>query len=80
MTFFSGGVETNLSLCEGSNFLLGSSVMIESESFLGREIEVDRMRPEMKLLQVWWSIDLVFVWVVVEMDSVSGCGPRIAWF
>ena len=37
------------------------------------------MRAEIDSFLVWWSIDLVFVWVV-EINLVFRCGPQIAWF
>ena len=38
---------------------------------------MDRVRAEINLFQVWWSIDLVIASVVVvEIDSVFGCGPQ----
>ena len=77
---FSSGVEINLIFLWGIEFdlvlVLGSKV-----TFFVRGIEIDRVRAEINLFWVWWSIDLVFVWVVlVEIDSVLGYGPQIAWF
>ena len=45
-------------------------------------VGIDSVRADIHLFWVWWSIDLVFVRVVVvvEIDSVFGYGPQLAWF
>ena len=48
--------------------------------FLFVWIETDRVRAEINLFWVWWSIDLVLAWMMVEIGSVFRCGPQIAWF
>ena len=60
---------------------LDFGVGIESDLFFVRGVEIDSGQAELNLFWVLWSIDLVFVWVVVvEIASVFGCGPQIAWF
>ena len=44
-------------------------VGIEIELFFVRGVEIDRVRVEIELFSVWWSMDLVFVWVV-EIDLI----------
>ena len=46
-----------------------------------RGIEIYRVRAEVNLFKVLWSIDLVFVWVVVvEIDSVLDAGRKTLRF
>ena len=46
-----------------------------------RGIEINCVRVELSFFQVVLSTDVVFVFVVVvEIDSVFGCGPQIVWF
>ena len=43
--------------------------------------EIDRVRAEINVFWVWWSIDLVFAWVVVvEIGSIFRWGAQIACF
>ena len=68
-------VAPKLDFCVRDRIWLGFSVRIESDLFFARGIEIDRVRAEISFFWVWWSIELVFVWVVVvEIDSVCwGC-------
>ena len=57
-----------IDFCVGDRMWL-RGVGIEIELFFVRGVEIDRVRVEIELFSVWWSMDLVFVWVV-EIDLI----------
>ena len=66
---FSGGVEICF-IFVADWICLRYSVGIEINLFFGRGVEIDCVKAEIDLLLVWWSIRLVFLWVV-EIDLMS---------
>ena len=75
---FSGGVGINFDFRVGDRIWLGFSVGIGVD-FFWAGVGIVSVRAEIDLFLVWWSIDSVFVRVVV-IDLVFGCGPQIACF
>ena len=57
-----------IDFCVGDRMWL-RGVGIEIELFFVRGVEIDRVRVEIELFSVWWSMDLVFVWLV-EIDLI----------
>ena len=78
---FSTGVEISLVFVWGVEFDLVSVLESKVICFFVRGIEIDRVRAEINLVLVWWSMGLFFVWVVVvEIDSIYNAGRKSLGF
>ena len=67
-----------IDFCVGDRMWL-RGVGIEIELFFVRGVEIDRVRVEIELFSVWWSMDLVFVWVV-EIDLILDASRKSLYF
>ena len=67
-----------IDFCVGDRMWL-RGVGIEIELFFVRGVEIDRVRVEIELFSVWWSMDLVFVWLV-EIDLILDASRKSLGF